>query len=310
MYCVRCGRLAREGEKRCPECGMRLVSPAKLERLLEEDSLRRKQNKKVAAKHKSSVNLGSLDLSKVKELLSGFTAAASDKLSAFGKRIGELKEQVNPSVKKLKKRWRRFRRRSSNWIEEKIDALQTKLDGSRNTISGKKTANRAAVSDKGSKKVSHRKKGSSRRVTFTERNLRTIVAMTLIGVALSSFLIWGTFSASGMRTFASLGMGSAKGYILLGDDYMNSRNYLRAVEAYYTALDKNSSYDAAYRLARAYSYTGDIEKCVSALMYCADNYPGMREPYVQLAAIYPNPDSRPDAIRQIIARGNAQFGLE
>ena len=35
MYCVKCGRQGLKGEKRCPDCGMRLVTPAKLKELIE-----------------------------------------------------------------------------------------------------------------------------------------------------------------------------------------------------------------------------------------------------------------------------------
>ena len=100
----------------------------------------------------------------------------------------------------------------------------------------------------------------SRRRRFAERHLRSLTALGLLVCALIAFVSWGNLSADGMRTFASLGIGKAQGYVLLGDDCMRGGNYSRAVEHYYEALRRGKSYDAAYRLASAYSYTGDVSR--------------------------------------------------
>jgi len=294
MYCVKCGRLAREGEKRCLECGMRLVSPAKLNRLLDEDRDRRNgvRPAKAVPKQKKAPALSGAAAFLVK---AKHTAAVI--IAAIGEYVGEkipvIKKEFAFRFKKVRRWFRKLKRKTLTWLSgirlPELPKLRLKTPEKK-------------------KNVIKRKK--KRRQSFTERNLRTIVAMSLIALALLVFVIWGTLSAPGQRTFASIGMGSARGYILLGDDYMNGANYTRAVESYYTALNKNGSYESAFKLARAYSYTGDMDKCVSALLYCTEHYPAYKEPYVQLIAIYPNKNTRPDVIRKAIAQGNAQFGLE
>ena len=90
---------------------------------------------------------------------------------------------------------------------------------------------------------------------------------------------------------------------------MTTGNYSRAVECYYKSLSMQSTFNAAYRLARAYSYTGDAEKCVSALLYCVDNFPSRSEPYAQLMNIYPDEASRPEAVRTAIETAQQVFGM-
>lgn len=305
MYCVRCGRLAREGERRCLECGMRLVSPAKLNRLLDEDRDRRnglntprphsKQNLKSA--NTAVKQFAGAAVERSTALLSGAAKWISEAVAAIRSYIEEktpiIKKEFSFRFRKVKRYFRKKFRRFGKYL--KLSKLHLPdFQHSRQPVNPKNTI----------------KRKKKRRQSFTERNLRTIVAMSLIGLSFLVFIMWGTLSAPGMRTFASMGMGSSRGYILLGDKYMSGANYERAVESYYTALNKSGSYDAAFRLGRAYSYTGDMEKCVSALLYCTDNYPSRREPYVQLIMIYPNPGTRPDKVKEAIARGNATFNLE
>ena len=63
-----------------------------------------------------------------------------------------------------------------------------------------------------------------RRGRFAERHLRSLTAFGLLVCALIAFMSWGNLSADGMRTFASLGIGKAQGYVLLGDDCMRGGN--------------------------------------------------------------------------------------
>ncbi len=148
----------------------------------------------------------------------------------------------------------------------------------------------------------------SRHRRFAERHLRSLTALGLLVCALIAFVSWGNLSANGMRTFASLGIGKAQGYVLLGDDCMRGGNYSRAVEHYYEALRRGKSYDAAYRLASAYSYTGDVSREVSALLWCVEYYPEQKPPYTQLLLLYPEESERPSAVKEAIAKGYKLFG--
>lgn len=146
------------------------------------------------------------------------------------------------------------------------------------------------------------------RETFLERHLRSLIAMALLAVTVLVFCVWCTSTTSGKRTFAQLGIGSASGYILLGDDCMESGNYARAVEHYYRALSRHTTYESAIKLARAYQMTGDTDREASVLLLCADQFETEREPYERLKALYPTLTQRPEAVQNALNRGAHVLG--
>ncbi len=146
------------------------------------------------------------------------------------------------------------------------------------------------------------------RETFLERHLRSLIAMALLAVTVIVFCVWSTSTTSGKRTFAQLGIGSASGYILLGDDCMESGNYARAVEHYYRALSRHTTYESAIKLARAYQMTGDTDREASVLLLCADRFETEREPYERLKALYPTLTRRPETVQNALNRGAHVLG--
>ena len=143
---------------------------------------------------------------------------------------------------------------------------------------------------------------------WAQEHLRSLVAMGLLLLALIVFSFWGAFSDSGQKTLAQIGLGSARGYMLIGDEYLAENNYSRAVEYYYTSLTKDLSYEAALKLAIAYSYTGDISKEISALLICTENYPQNKLPFSQLYQLYPDGVERPARVQQAIEQGLKLYG--
>lgn len=152
------------------------------------------------------------------------------------------------------------------------------------------------------------KKRSYEDDSFAEKNARSIVSMGCLLLAFLLLLMWGTLTGGGKRTFATLGIGSSGGYVLLGDDCMQDGNYSRAVEHYYKALSKKITYEAAYKLAAAYSHTGDISREVSSLLLCVDYYPKHIGPYRELVYLYPYPDDRPEKVARAIQTGEELYG--
>jgi len=138
--------------------------------------------------------------------------------------------------------------------------------------------------------------------TFFEKHARSVIAMALLAVTVIGVILWGSVSSSGRVTFAQMGVGSAEGYILMGDECMEEGNYARAVEYYYQALSKETSYEAAKRLADAYRKTGDIDMETSALLLCVDKYPGKTEAAERLKELYPEPVFRPESVREALKR--------
>lgn len=301
---------------------MRLVTPARLNRLLLQADTRR-------------------SLSKVRKTLSALLQKLLPALRAvFGKlrdiitsAYGKTSAYIKALLPRVRRVLRRFKRKlkllfnggrsTQKSVKPHVKAAAVSKPGSpkrapQNTASVIRPLSKHDIRPESAKKppanrnvpVRNTKKPSVRKdESFTQSHLRSIVAMSMLALTLLVFVMWGFVSGPGKRTFASMGFGTAQGYILLGDDYMESGNYSRAVEEYYRALNKSVSYTAAYRLAWAYSYTGDFNKTVSALLYCVDNFPSHKESYVQLKALYPDADTRPVHIQKAILAGEELFGI-
>ena len=373
MYCVKCGRKAREGEKHCSKCGMRLVSPAKLKRLLEESNERARRAKRIAsfkswtskALNRASVFLAFV-WTRLKALFAQLLAWLQVKLPLLWQSIKHFSAKAAAVAKVWFKRIKKRARILKRGIERKLSGSKrekaaasnrsgqaksqrtprTSRESGRQSAQGKtryaaernaygqnkrpqRSADRSASdhhrsaagsqADRAAKTARHapvRKKPRTfkqklRRfwsIATSEKHLRSTVAMGLLLIALIVFVGWSTLSNPGKRTYARLGMGSAQGYILLGDEYMSTGNYGRAVESYYASITRKASYAAAFKLAVAYSYTNDITREVSALLYCAEKYPENKAPFVQLNRLYPDESSRPERVQNAIQQGTARYG--
>lgn len=361
MYCVKCGRKAREGEKHCPKCGMRLVSPARLKRLLEESSQRARRERQ-KARLKADLNrflagAGAFlkgAYGKLKVLFAALLVYLKENLPRVLESLRAAAQRGKLAARRLYKKARRQLRRGVASVKARLSSakqgavtgkrpltVKDKSAPARKTASGAKSSavlvkrapsakpvssaqkRRAPAPAKkaaapGAKKPSRAvpaKKLSFRqqlrrfwRRATDEKHLRSTVAMGLLLSALVLFIGWSTLTNPGQRTYARLGMGSARGYVLLGDEYMKAGNYGRAVENYYSAITKKPGFEAAYKLAVAYSYTGDVNREVSALLYCAEGYPQYRAPFVQLYRLYPDEAARPARVQSAIENGLARYG--
>ncbi len=360
MYCVKCGRKAREGEKHCPKCGMRLVSPARLKRLLEESSQRaRRERQKAKLKADLQRILSSAGAflknayAKLQTLLAALLVWLKANLPRLWAAIKTAAQNGKIVAQRLYKKARRTIRRGVRRLRARLaDAKQQRAGKGTLSVRDKSApARKAPVSTRPSGaavwRASAAKPGTSpekrrvpppasktgasaakrpskaappRKLSFRqklrrfwkratdEKHLRSTVAMGLLIAALLLFFGWSTLTNPGRRTYARLGMGSARGYVLLGDEYMQAGNYGRAVETYYNAITKKPGFEAAYKLAVAYSYTGDVNREVSALLYCAEGYPQYRAPFVQLYRLYPDEAARPARVQSAIEAGLARYG--
>ena len=318
MYCVKCGREGSAGEKRCPGCGTRLVTPAKLKSLLELEKftkstftgrmdMRYKRIKKRVRRRAARIfnwlgrafsRLGSalktffgklsVDLAALFTLIGrllwqlckaagkGIRIAAvfTAKYAVIGvKRLAAWIKRKSADIKRQYEQEKAFRQaqqgarsqrppqgsaparksppsRSSEeeswWIEEPSPARasggkvvrpnrarltgaepsQRRTSDSRRAMAGRPSSGRPVQNAKAKK----RKKPRPFTRDWAIKHARSLVAMGLLALALISFLFWGEFSDSGQKTFAQVGLGNARGYMLIGDDYMSRQNYSRAVE--------------------------------------------------------------------------------
>ncbi|MBQ3760929.1 MAG: hypothetical protein II875_02820 [Clostridia bacterium] len=430
MYCIKCGRQGHSGEKRCPDCGMRLVTPARLKELIElEKYVNQTFSGKLSIRYKRLKKRTSKRWAKIRSGLGSFFGKLFVDLRAFGgvslrvlknalkalwaflkRAYSFLKKHSVSGAKKLclllKKAGAKLRRKAAElrqqyrqerekqqilikeeraqrpitkrrpvqeegdleeelfteWIvparakskasmpqkksaaqAHKPQRTESKTHGApieknvRTDRKGEIKPNRAYLTGAGGKpsaantyaarqlsrdianeryrekqlqsekaRKKRKKKPFSRE--WTEEHMRSLVAMGLMLTALIVFVFWGAFSDSGQKTLAGIGLGSARGYMLIGDEYMAEKNYPRAVEYYYSSISSDLSYEAALKLAIAYSYTGDVSKEVSALLLLTENYPENKLPFSQLYALYPEGSARPQRVQQAIEKGFALYG--
>ena len=355
MYCVKCGKKGLSGEKRCAGCGTRLVTAAKLERLLKyEKQLKRKTEWQKALENLKAYWLGFTQ--RIKPGLQRIQKA----LEEMGEKLDGARKEFMPRFtrwltrvrKKLRKTRMRLKKRVDQWLKQRREAAEAakaeprsrapeprrrvsqsdaryrterevlwQSDVPRRRASGSPaprrsdTARRPAArpvnraAQRNGRAAEMRSAGNRRGKRFLQKHLRSLVAFGALAVALLLFILWGACSEGGMKTFASLGLGKAQGYMLLGDDCMTSGNYSRAVENYREALARDNSYESALKLAIAYSYTGDITTEAGVLLWCTQYYPSEKQPYQQLLVLYNNYASvHTDKVRNAIEQGFLRFG--
>ena len=289
MYCVRCGKKAAEQQSYCLGCGMRLITPKQLEALLNGDTTKPKSKQKTKI-IKEPVKQGSTGLknkvqSNVKTGLNGTERALKSAARAADSTVKQLVNGIKAQDKKEHRRKARTAEVRKKTVIPKHSPRKAALPKNH------RPAGRQAAKTT----VKRRKKQS-----FTQRHLRTIIATALLCVFILSLTVWGCATKPGKRLLAHIGIGSASGYILLGDDCLEDGNNARAVEYYYKALTKHITSEAALKLALAFQKTGNTEKETEALLLCADNFPDEEQAYVRLIELYPDESSRPEIVERIL----------
>jgi len=351
MYCVRCGAKASEKRKTCAECGMRLITPEALLKLLKKAD----SEKKAAAEKKMAVEKAAVIRSDEKKRVMPLSenpvqprrrsifdddivveevkvikqkplpkakkkpeAAAKDnpvvklpakktedkKMEGRAGRKGYSKDMfLIPERRENAKRSSGIKRSSARSGKGKdTNAVKAKTRVSKKADDEKRHKVKKTPVIRNAKKPAVKKTHSgSKKETFTEKHLRSIVSMCLLFVSVSLFLLWGFTTEKGLKSFARYGIGTSRGYILLGDDCMESGNFTRAVEYYYRALRDKTDYTAAKKLSEAYRQTGDTERESSALLLLMDNYPQEDWPYQRILQLYPDPKTRPESVKNAIS---------
>ena len=392
MYCVKCGTKAEKGQKLCHECGMRLITPEALLKLLKKADLEKKQKRmaeaelanRIKGKENDDFIKGYVDRLKEDEpkgnAVGKKTKTEKSKEKSFVKKEAkrvtplfdnptqpkrksifdntpdeEIVKKKEPSAGLPEKTSRNLTKTNSNPVVKLPEKRKTATQGVIRTAQKTRTADQLfyvpkrkearenpSMSGRGTavkrtnasvsaiQRPDHKKGATSKTAvpvrtardqqrrastggagikkarakrdeeSFVEKYLRSIISMMLLTCTVIMMLMWGYATDSGLRTMAEFGLGSRKGYILLGDDCMADGNYKRAVEHYYKALSKKVNYEAGIKLARAYRETGEAEKETSALLLLMDRYQGMEEPYQRILELFPDPSLRPDIVQNAI----------
>lgn len=142
---------------------------------------------------------------------------------------------------------------------------------------------------------------------FLDDHMRSLIAMLMLILTVGGVSVWATLTPGGQRVMAHIGIGGAAGLALIGDDAMAEGNYSRAAENYMQSLSKETDDIVAFKLARAYAYSGETNDAARALLLCIDLNAYRAEAYDMLKSLYPDAATRPENVKMALDKGAALF---
>lgn len=146
---------------------------------------------------------------------------------------------------------------------------------------------------------------------FVMRHIRGIVGILLF-LILAAILAFYALSDSGQRTLAQINATlplRADVYKRLGYEAYQSGDYAQSGTYYERALAREpDNYDYASSAAMAYITGGDNDRAAEMLRKCVQLKPEAVEPYVYLLSLYPNANSRPWDVAQLLKQGYEKTG--
>ena len=147
--------------------------------------------------------------------------------------------------------------------------------------------------------------------SFFQRHIRGIVALILMLILLVVFGAWA-ISPRGQRVLAQANLAwSAEAYADLGYQAYQSDNDLLAARYYERALSRDpDNYEYAHSAMVAYYEADKLESAAAMLKKCVDLDPDNPEPYEEMLILYPDPETRPWDIKELIRMGYQRTGAE
>ena len=147
--------------------------------------------------------------------------------------------------------------------------------------------------------------------SFFQRHIRGIVALILLVIILFVCVIW-SMSYSGQRLLASWNLAwTAAPYADLGYSAYQNEDYARAAQYYEHALSLDGEkYEYAHSAMVAYYDAKNPEAAAAMARRCVEMQPDNPEPYQELMYIYPDADTRPWEITELIRQGYERTGNE
>lgn len=151
----------------------------------------------------------------------------------------------------------------------------------------------------------------SERGNFFQRHIRGIVGSILLLIILLVCVIW-FMSPSGQQLLAGWNLAwTAKPYATMAYSAYQSENYDTAASYYERAFSLDSdNYEYAHNALVSYYYAGDIEDATAMARKCIELAPDDETTYVDLKNMYPDADTRPWEISELILQGYERTGNE
>ncbi len=145
--------------------------------------------------------------------------------------------------------------------------------------------------------------------SFFQRHIRGIVGLILMLILAIIFAVW-MFSPKGQLTLARVNLAwTAQPYATLGHEAYQMDSDLLAAKYFEKAYSRdNSNYEYAHSAMVAYYEAEKIESAASMLKKCVEMAPDNPEPYQEMLILYPDDESRPWEITELIRLGYQRTG--
>ena len=147
--------------------------------------------------------------------------------------------------------------------------------------------------------------------SFFQRHIRGIVALILMLILLVVCAAWG-ISPRGQRVLAQVNLAwSAEAYADLGYEAYQKDSDLLAARYYEKALNRDpENYEYAHSAMVAYYEADKLENAAAMLKKCVDLDPDNPEPYEELLILYPDAQTRPWDISELVRMGYQRTGAQ
>lgn len=147
--------------------------------------------------------------------------------------------------------------------------------------------------------------------SFFQRHIRGMVGLLLFAMLLLICTIWA-FSGKGQRVLAQVNLAwTAQSYADLGYEAYQQDSDLLAARYYEKAyLRESSNYEYAHSAMVAYYEADEIESAAAMLKKCIEMAPNDSEPYREMLILYPDAQTRPWEITELIRLGYQRTGDE
>ena len=144
---------------------------------------------------------------------------------------------------------------------------------------------------------------------FFQRHIRGLVGLALLVILLVICTVWA-FSAKGQRTLAKANLAwTAQPYADLGYEAYRQDSDLLAARYYEKALARDeTNYEYAHSAMVAYYEAEDIPSAAAMLKKCIAMNPDSPEPYQELMILYPDAETRPWEVQELLRQGYERTG--
>ena len=145
--------------------------------------------------------------------------------------------------------------------------------------------------------------------SFLQRHIRGIVGSALLLIIVIVCVIW-FMSPTGQQLLAGWNLAwTAKPYATLAYNAYQSENYDTAAAYYERAFTlDDDNYEYAHNALVSYYYADDIEDATAMARKCIELEPDDATTYVDLKNMYPDADTRPWEISELIRQGYERTG--